>query len=134
MPEGLSIGEAAVTAQDGKCHVLAINITDQDIEFSVSPQEVISFDFCTFSGKNFSDTEIEDLPEYPQEELWVSYSDRVNRVMQNLHVSDLTPEEKDVGAGDYADIFYLNGEKHTSTHLIQYRIPVTDDKIIAKKQ
>ena len=60
-PEGLYIGEAAVTAQDGKCHVLAINTTEQDIEFNVPPQEIIPFDFCRFPGEKFSESETEDL-------------------------------------------------------------------------
>ena len=49
-PEGLYVGEAAGTTQNGKCHVLAINRTERDIEFSVPPQEVIVFDFCEFPG------------------------------------------------------------------------------------
>ena len=61
----------------------------------------------------------------------------MKRVIQSLHVSHLSPEEKDYvfsWAEDYADIFYLNNEKLTSTHLIQHRIPTIDDKIIVKKQ
>ena len=58
-------------------------------------------------------------------------------MIQSLHVSHSTPEEEDYmchWAEDYADIFYLNGEMLTSTHLIQHRIPTIDDKIILKKQ
>ena len=94
-PEGTYIGEAVVTAQDGKCHVLAINTTEQDMELSVPPQEIIPFDFCKFLGEEFSDSETKDLQEYPQEELGGEYSDRVRKVIQSLHVSHLTPEEKD---------------------------------------
>ena len=136
-PEGLYIGEAAVTARYRKCYVLAINTTEQDIEFNVPPQEIIHFDFCRFPGKKFSELETEDLREYPQEQLVGSHSDRVKRVIQSSHVSHLSPEEKDYVFGwaeDYADIFYLNGEKLTFTHLIQHRILTIDDKIIVKKQ
>ena len=83
--EGLHIGEGAVTASVRKCHVLAINTTKLDIEVSVSPQEIIPFDFCGFPGKESSDPETENLP-----------------------------EEKGYVFGwaeDYADIFYLNGVK-----------------------
>ena len=58
-------------------------------------------------------------------------------MIQSLQVSHLSTKEKDYVFGwaeDYADIFYLNGEKLTPTHLIQHRIPTTDDKIIVKKQ
>ena len=61
--------EAAVTAQDGKCHVLAINTTEHDKEFNVPPQEIISFDFCRFAGEKFSESETEDLSEHPHEQL-----------------------------------------------------------------
>ena len=87
--------EAAVTAQDGKCHVLAINTTEQDMELSVRPQEIIPFDFCKFPGEEFSDSETEDLQKYPQDKLGAEYSDRARKVIQSLHVSHLTPEEKD---------------------------------------
>ena len=76
-PEGLYVGEAAVTTQNGKCHVLAINTTEQDLEFCIPPQEVIPFDFCEFPGDEFSDSEAENSPAYPQEELGGNYSDRV---------------------------------------------------------
>ena len=52
-------------------------------------------------------------------------------------MSYLSPEEKEYvfhWAEDYADIFHLNGEKLTSTHLIQHRIPTIDDKVIVRKQ
>ena len=39
-PEELYVGEAAVTTQNGKCHVLTINTTEKEIEFCVPPQEV----------------------------------------------------------------------------------------------
>ena len=77
------------------------------------------------------------MPEYPQEQLRGSHSDRVKRVIQSLHVSHLWPEEKDYVFGwaeHYADIVYLNGKKLPWTHLIQHRIPTIDDKIIIKKQ
>ena len=93
----------------------------------------IPYGFYRFLGEKFSDWETEDLQEYPQEELGGEYSDRVRKVIQSLHVSHLAPEEKDHvyhWAEDYADIFYLNGEKVTSTHLIQNRIPTIYDKII----
>ena len=136
-PRGLYIGETAATTQNGKCHVLAINTTEREIEFSLSPQEVIPFDFCEFPGEEFSDSETKEFPKYPQEELGGDYPDRVKRVIQALHMSHLSPEEKEYvfhWAEDYADIFHLNGEKLTFTHLIQHRIPTIDDKVIVRKQ
>ena len=47
----------------------------------------------------------------------------------------MKPEEKEYvlhWAEDYADIFHLNSEKLTSIHLLQHRIPTTDDKVIAR--
>ena len=88
-------GEATVSTQGGKCHVLAINTTEQDIEFSLSPQEVIPFDFCEFLGKDFSVTETEEITGYSHEKLGGSYRDRVKRVIQALHMSPLSPGEKE---------------------------------------
>ena len=106
------------------------------MELSIPAQEISPFDFCRFPGEEFSDSETEDLQEYLQEELGGVYLDRVRKVIQSLHVSHLTLEEKDYvyhWAEDYADIFYLNGGKLTSTHLIQHGIPTIDHKIIVKK-
>ena len=58
-------------------------------------------------------------------------------MIQGLHISHLTPEEKEYvfhWAQDYADIFHLSGERLTSTHPLQHRIPTTDDKVIARRQ
>ena len=106
-PRGLYVSEAAVTTQDSKCNVLAINTTEQDIEFSLSPQEVIPFGFCEFPGENFSDSETKGIPGYDLKELGGSYPDHVKRVIQALHMCNLSPEEKEYvfhWAEDYADI------------------------------
>ena len=100
-------------------------------------QEVISFDFCEFLGEDFSDSETEEFPKYPRKELGGDYPDRVKRVIRALHMSHLSLEEKEYVfhcAEDYASIFHLNGEKLTSTHLIQHRIPTIDDEFIVRKQ
>ena len=96
-----------------------------------------SANFCEFPGQDFSDTETEEIPGYSHEETGGNYPDRVKRVIQALHMSHLSPEEKEYvfhWAEDYADIFHLNSEKLTSTHLIQHRISTIDDKVIARKQ
>ena len=79
----------------------------------------------------------EEFPKYPQEELGENYPDHVKPVIQALHMSHLSPKEKEYvfhWAEDYADIFHLNSEKLTSTHLSQHRIPTIDDKVITRKQ
>ena len=128
-PEGLYVSEAAVTTHNGKCHALAINTTEQDIEFCVPLQEVIPFDFYEFPGDEFSYSEAENLPAYPQKMLGGNYSDHVRRVIQGSHISHLTPDEKEYvfhWAEDYAGIFDLNDERLTFTHLLQHRIrPLT---------
>ena len=94
-----------------------ITIFKRSVDFHVvgnEPQEIIPFDFCRFPGKEFSDPEIEDLPEFLWEELRGNYSDRVQRVIRSLHESHLTPQEKNYVFGwaeVYANILYLNREK-----------------------
>ena len=136
-PDGMHVGEAAITTQNGKCHVLAINTTEQDIEFCIPPQEIIPFDFYESPGDELSDSEAENSPAYPQKKLGGNYSEYVRRVIQGLHISHLTPEEKEYvfhWVEDYAEIFHLNGERLTSTHLLQHQILTTEDKVIARRQ
>ncbi|XP_043461938.1 uncharacterized protein LOC122498320 [Leptopilina heterotoma] len=131
-PEGVFIGEAVVNSKDGVCHAVAINTTEMDVDFELTPQELIPFDFCELPGEESSEIENENFP-IPT----ISYAERVKRVKEALFVSHLTQEEKNLvfkWAEDYADIFHLNGEQLSCTHLIQHRIPTIDDKVIHKKQ
>ena len=66
-----------------------------------------------------------------------SYAERVERIKRSLRLLYLNNEENNYvlrWADDYADIFHLNGKRHSSTHLIQQRIPAMDNGVIAKKQ
>lgn len=112
---------------------MATNATENDIEINLTPQELITFDFCKFPGEKFSDSEEKNTQARSEK----TYLDRVARVKNALYVSHLTPEERKVVYGwaeDYADIFHLNGEMLSCTHLIQHRIPTINEKVIHKKQ
>ena len=58
-PERLNLGEVAVSTHNGVWHAIAINTTKYDIDIEIAPQEVIPFDFYTFSGEDSSDSELE---------------------------------------------------------------------------
>ena len=58
---GLYMGEAIVTNREGISHVLAINTTDEDIDFEVPPQEVFPYDIYEFPGNDTSSSESEDV-------------------------------------------------------------------------
>ena len=135
-PEGLYLGEAAVSTHNGVCHAIAINTTEDDIDIEIAPQEVIPFDFCTFPGEETSDSELE-YSTLDIEKNLNSYAERAERVKRSLRLSHLNDEERNYvlrWADDYADIFHLNGERLSSTHLIQHRISTLDNEVIAKKQ
>ncbi|XP_051155718.1 uncharacterized protein LOC127278183 [Leptopilina boulardi] len=111
---------------------MAINTTENDIDLELAPQELIPFDFCESLG----DEEYDSEPENPTPQA-NSYSERIQKVKDALFLSHLNWEEKMYvlnWAEDFADIFHLNGEQLSCTHLIQHRIPTTDDKVIHKKQ
>ncbi|XP_051161523.1 uncharacterized protein LOC127281712 [Leptopilina boulardi] len=131
-PPGVYLGDAVVNSENGVCHAVAINTTEEDVDLELTPQELIPFDFCNLEDKESSDSEF-DHPSPPL----LTYAERIKKVKDALFVSHLNSEEKELvfqWADDYADIFHLNGEPLSCTHLIQHRIPTTDDKIIHKKQ
>ena len=135
-PEGLYLEESAVSIHDGVCHAIAINTTESNIDIEIAPQDLIPFDFCQFPGKVLFDSE----PKYsiPGSRGYLSsYAQRVERVKKSLHLSHFNDKDKNYffrWADDYADIFHLNGERFSSTHLIQHRFRTSDNEMIAKKQ
>lgn len=132
-PQGLYLGEAIESSNDGACHAIVVKTTEEDIDLELTPEELIPFDFWKYSGEEFTDSETK----IPRVDLEQTYSDRVIKVKNALHVLHLNPEERKVvykWAEDYADIFHLNWEPLTCTHSIQHRIPTIDEKVIHRKQ
>ena len=140
-PKGLFMGEAVVTVRDGVCHIYAINTTSEDVELEIPAQKIIPCDTYEFPGDDTSETDFEELTKNIDQELAQQESmnppvNRAEKVMNALHLSHLTQEEKDYvcqWVNDFPDIFHLNGEQLTYTNMIQHRIPTTDDKVIFKK-
>ena len=116
-------------------------MTDGDLDIEIPPQEVIPCESYEFPDNETSETEsevsIDDVEqEDTQEQSVKPPMNRAEKVMEALHVSHLTEEEKNClfqWVSDFPDIFHLNGEQLTCTHLIQHRIPTIDDKVISKK-
>ena len=48
--EGLFIGEATASNQNGNCHVYVINNTKEDLELELPPQELIPFKYYNLPG------------------------------------------------------------------------------------
>ena len=92
-PEGLYLGEAAVSTHDGVFHAIVINTTENGIDIEIAPQEVIPFDFCEFPREEFSDSELEYSTLGTPGHL-SSYAECVERVKNSLHLSHLNDEEK----------------------------------------
>ena len=135
-PDGIYLGEAAVTTQDGVCRIMAINTTTDDIDLEIPPQEILPYEIYEFPGHDTSDSDCENLSADVSEKLMQSQSARAEKVMNSLHIPQLTLEEKDYVSNwvnEFPDIFHLNGEQLTCTHLIRHRIPTIDNKVIFRK-
>ena len=116
-PQGLYLGEAAVSTHDGVCHAIAIKAIENDIDIEIAGQDVIPSVFCELPGEEFSDSD----PEYStlgSQGYLSSYAERVERVKKSMHLSHLNDEVKNYSlrwAEDYADNSHLNGERLSST-------------------
>ena len=111
----LYLGKAAFSTHVGICHAVDINTIENDINIDTVSQEVIPFDFCKFSGDEFS------IP--GSQGLLSSNAERFKRFKESLYIYHLNEEEKNYilrWEDDYAYIFYLNGERLSSTHLMQH--------------
>ena len=127
-PNGVYIGEGLVTNNEGTIHTYAYNTTEDELELEIQPQEIIPFEYWEFPGVNSEDSETEEDG---------GHVDRIEKVINSLHVAHLNTPEKDLLLGwarDFSDIFHINGEILSATHKVQHRIPTTGDSVIAKKQ
>ncbi|XP_043464123.1 uncharacterized protein LOC122499714 [Leptopilina heterotoma] len=88
-PTGLYLGEAIVTNNNGVCHAMVINTTEEDINVRIPPQELIPFDFCKFPGEEPTDSE-NDTPDPGQ---CPTYADRVIKVKNALFLNHLAPDD-----------------------------------------
>ncbi|XP_043481107.1 uncharacterized protein LOC122510488 [Leptopilina heterotoma] len=62
--EGLLLGEGIVTNRDGVCHIYAINMTIEDAEIEIPPQELIPFECYKLPDEDITEEDIE-IPNPP---------------------------------------------------------------------
>ena len=107
---------------NGICQVSAVNITDNDLEIELPPQEIIPFKYYKLPGEDFDEDSVDE-----------DYSPPVNKaeeVIKNLRLDYLNPEEKDHVLEidrEFPDNFYLPGEPLTPTYLVKHKIHTLDD-------
>ena len=93
-PPGLYMEEAIVKNREGLRDVLAINNTDEEIDFEVPPPEVFPYDIYEFPGNDTLSSESEDVMNYPFPEERSTDKNHAERVMQSLYISHLSPRSR----------------------------------------
>ena len=129
--EGLFVGNAAVSVQNGKCKVLAINPTEEDIEVRIEPQELTPYDVF--------DEEADDLIDILQSERepLESLDERVNIILNKVKAHQLGEHRRrrvERYLRKFPYLFLLNGDKFLGTDLTMHDIPTVDDVPINSKQ
>ncbi|XP_043473885.1 uncharacterized protein LOC122506001 [Leptopilina heterotoma] len=127
--EGLLVGEGVVTNHDGVCHIYAINMTSEDAEIEIPPQELIPFEFYKLPG--------EDSDGYSTEEEYTPPIDRVSAILEYLRLDHLNKDEEEHVTQiikEFPDSFHLPGEQLTPTNMVQHKIITKDEIPIHVKQ
>ena len=76
MPQGVYIGEAAVTNDHGHCYVMAINTCSYEVNIEIPPQQLQPFDVDMSEDFFDSDSEMHDEPPVVE---------RIHHICQRLH-------------------------------------------------
>lgn len=111
-PEHVFIGNAAVTNRNGKCFIMAINASEEDVELEIPPQELEPFDILDESENVFGP---DDMDAEPVEE-----KDRLETIINSLRLDYLNSEEKENVLNiieDYPDLFHLPADYLPATNV-----------------
>lgn len=109
--EGIFVASALVKPKDGKIPIRILNTTSRDVslsEINLEVQDATGYNICNFD-KN------------------VKNASRVKQLFANLNLSHLNREEKiniESLCAKYSDVFYLEGDKLSTTDIYQHSIQV----------
>ena len=129
--EGSFVSNAAVSVQHGKCNVLAINPTEEDIEVQIEPQKLTPYD--VFDEKADDLIDILQSEREPQESL----DERVNIILNKITAHQLGEQRHrrvERYLRKFLYLFLLNGDKFLGTDMTMHDIPPVDDVPINSKQ
>ena len=130
-PKGVFIGRAAVSVRNGRCLVLAINSTEEEIEVQIPPQELTPYDVF--------DDESDCLEEILTSGKTVSLSpeERMTLIKEKIKFGELD-RHRQQRVTSYQEaipqLFLLEGDELPGTNLAQHQIPTVDDVPVFRKQ
>lgn len=128
--DGIYIGEAAVSVDNGACHVLAINTLDWDAEVEIPPQEILPFQYHNFPEEyddSFSDCQVtEPIKSNRTEALISKLRLEHSNQEETKHVSDLIYE--------FPNSFHLTNDSLPCAQVYKHQIPTVDNIPINTRQ
>ena len=107
--EGLLIGNAAVSVENGFCHAMAINTTPSEICVQISPQEIIPCDIDLSES-----SEPDDFLFAPPQPNKLSKAERVKLINGKIGTNHLNPEQNSHVQeiiSEFPNLFLLPGDE-----------------------
>ena len=138
--EGVFLGQAAFSNENGHCYVMAYNVGYEDVDIQIAPQEIEPFDVYSVDGELESPSESDEDQEKIMKELSdprVSKRQRVRRICEMVGVKNLNSEEGESIVRfieKFLYLFFLPGDEFPGTNLVEHTIPTTDDVPLVTKQ
>lgn len=132
-PQGIFLGNAVVTTQNGVACVLAINTTDKNIKLEIPPQQLEPFE----EEMNEDDVSLEHCHLALTKEEEESLESRARAILELLPDQELKSFEKSKVISlvkNFDDVFHLPGDKLGKSRNFKCKIRTKEDKIIHKKQ
>ena len=127
-PQGVYIGEAAVTNDSGRCFVMAINTCSHEVDIEIPQQQLQPFDVDMSEDFFDSDSETHDEP---------PVVGRIEHICERLyrehHDSQATQQIRRI-VEKYHHLFLLKGDSPPRTHVVKHHINTVDDRPIFPKQ
>ncbi|XP_076649851.1 uncharacterized protein LOC143357324 [Halictus rubicundus] len=124
------IGEAAVINSQGRCHVMATNTSEEDLDVEIEPQILEPYDILSTSDEDIY-SEVQGHANFNNRE------DRTQGISQMLNLKHLNKEELcSITAliKEFPDRFYLPGDKLGKASDFKHSIHTTDEIPINTRQ
>lgn len=134
--EGILLGKAAVSVNDGVCYAMAINVGYEDVKIKVSPQTSIPYEIYNDESEPDSEEQLERLIK-EQSSSQISKRERVDLIYDLVGANKLPREERESVLSliqEFPHLFLLPGDELPGTSLEQHTIPTIDDVPLNTKQ
>ena len=138
--EGVLMGNAAVTNENGHCYVMAINVGYEDVNIQIAPQKIEPYEVYSLEADPSSPSESDEELEYMIKKRSgprLSKRQRIRRICELVGVDKLNPDERESVIRlieEFPYLFFIEGDEFPGTTLEQHTIPTTDDVPLVTKQ